>query len=117
MSDLATLKVSHLSLGVADVERSVKFYRDVLGLPVRSEGDDAVVHWSDFELVITARPPAHRSKMHFGFRVASKAEVDAWAERLRESGTEIVSGPSDNNGTYQLFTVDPDNYELEIYAG
>ena len=116
MSDLAPLKVSHLSLGVADVERSVQFYRDVLGLPVRTDGDDAVVGWPDFELVITARPPAHRSKMHFGFRVASKADVDAWAGRLRESGTEIVSGPSGNGGSYRRFTVDPDNYELEIYA-
>jgi catechol 2,3-dioxygenase-like lactoylglutathione lyase family enzyme len=116
MSDLAPLKVSHLSLGVADVDRSEQFYHGVLQLPTRRDGDDAVVQWPDFELVISARPPAHRSKMHFGFRVPSRSDVDAWAQRIREKGTEIVSGPSDNDGTYQLFIVDPDNYEVEIYA-
>jgi catechol 2,3-dioxygenase-like lactoylglutathione lyase family enzyme len=116
MSDLVPLRVSHLSLGVGDLERSEQFYRDVLQLPVQRRGEDVVVEWPDFLLILTARPPAHRSKMHFGFRLPSKAAVDAWAQRVRDAGVEIVSGPADRDGTYQLYLVDPDNYEIEIYS-
>mgnify|MGYP001168851054 CR=1 FL=1 len=110
------MKISHISLGVGDLDRSEKFYRDVLGLPVERNGSDAFVRWPDFLLVLSENPPAGRGKMHFGFRVESKAEVDAWAARLRTSGAQIVAGPATHGETHQLFLLDPDDYEIEIYA-
>lgn len=110
------MKISHLSLGVADLNESEKFYRDVLGLPTRREGEDVRVHWPDFLLVLTERPPADRSKFHFGFRVNTAAQVDSWAERLRASSVQIISGPAGENGSRRLFFLDPDQYVVEIYA-
>ncbi len=110
------MKISHLSLGVTDLAASEKFYRDVLGLPAEREGDDVRVVWPDFLLIITEKPPADRSKFHFGFRVDSQAEVDTWAERLRSNNVQIISGPAGDNGTRQLFFLDPDQYVIEIYA-
>jgi len=110
------MKISHLSLGVTQLEASEKFYRDVLGLPAQRDGEEVRVEWPDFFLILTERPPADRSKFHFGFRVGSAAEVDTWAERLRSNGVQIISGPATDNGTRQLFFLDPDQYELEIYA-
>ena len=110
------MKISHLSLGVTQLDESEKFYRDILGLPAQRNGEDVRVQWPDFLLVLTERPPADRSKFHFGFRVGSAAEVDGWAERLRSNGVQIISGPATDNGTRQLFFLDPDQYELEIYA-
>ncbi len=110
------LKLSHLSLGVSDLAASETFYRDVLTLPAERVGDDVRVQWPDFLLVITEKPPADRSKFHFGFRVGSEAEVDAWAERLRAHGVQIISGPASGDGLRQLFFLDPDQYVVEIYA-
>lgn len=110
------IRVSHLSLGISDLDQSEKFYRDVLGLNVERDGDDLAVRWPDFLLTLRLNPPADRAKFHYGFQVPSRAEVDEWGKRLRERGAQMVSGPSDHNGTYQLFFLDPDAYEIEIFA-
>ena len=111
-----SMKISHLSLGVTDLNASEAFYRDVLGLPTQRHGEDVRVEWPDFSLLLTERPPADRSKFHFGFRVGSEPEVDAWAERLRSHHAQIIAGPASNDGTRQLFFLDPDQYVIEIYA-
>ncbi len=111
-----TLKISHLSLGVSDLAASERFYRDVLELPTQRDGEDVSVQWPDFLLLLTEKPPADRSKFHFGFRVGSSAEVDGWADRLRSNSVQIISGPASDNGTRQLFFLDPDQYVVEIYA-
>lgn len=110
------MRIAHLSLGVSDLSASETFYRDVLRLPTKRDGDDVRVEWPDFLFVLSERPPADRGKFHFGFRVESAAEVDNWAERLRASNVQIVSGPATDGGTRQLFFLDPDQYEIEIYA-
>jgi len=111
----AALRLSHLSLGVSDLEVSERFYRDVLGLPTQRSGDEIEVHWPDFLLILSSRPPAARGKFHFGFQVASAADVDIWAERLRAGGVNIMSGPFGEGRERQIYFVDPDNYEIEIY--
>lgn len=110
------MKISHLSLGVTDLNASEAFYRDVLGFSTKRDGDDVRIEWPDFLLVLAEKPPADRSKFHFGFRVAGAAEVDSWAERLRSNRVQIISGPATTDGTRQLFFLDPDQYVLEIYA-
>ncbi|HKU68069.1 MAG TPA: VOC family protein [Candidatus Baltobacteraceae bacterium] len=110
------MKISHLSLGVSDLRASEKFYRDVLGLATKRDGEDVRVEWPEFLLVLSEKPPTDRSKFHFGFRIDSQAEVDTWAERLRANGVQIISGPATDNGTRQLFFLDPDQYVVEIYA-
>src|ERR1700739_5033098 len=82
--------------------RSVTFYRDVIGLQVRIEGDGYV----EFELDNTKFSLFDRSKLpgligreggnppcgEIGFLIE---EVDSEAERLRGLGVEILSGPVD----------------------
>ena len=110
------IKISHLSLGVSDLRASGAFYRDALGLQVEDLGGDLAVNWPDFLLTLHENPPAGRGKFHFGFKVGQRSEVDAWAERLRGKGAQIVAGPAAREGTYHLFVLDPDAYEIEIYA-
>ncbi|MBV8332141.1 MAG: VOC family protein [Candidatus Eremiobacteraeota bacterium] len=111
------LKLTHLTLGVANLGISERFYGDVLGLPTKRVDDQVEIRWTDaFLLILTASPPAGRGKFHFGFRVGRPEEVDRWAERLREKGVEIVIGPSGDNGRRQLYCIDPDDYKIEIYS-
>ena len=110
------LRLTHLSLGVANLDVSEKFYREVLDLPVQRVDDHVEVRWNDFLLILTSSPPAGRGKFHFGFRVETKAEVDAWGKRLRELGVDIVIGPSGEGSLRQLYCIDPDDYKIEIYS-
>ncbi|MGZ3496879.1 MAG: VOC family protein [Vulcanimicrobiaceae bacterium] len=115
---LKPLKISHLSLGVSDVDVSERFYRDGLGLLTARSGDEVYVRWPDgFLLVLTPNPPAGRSKAHFGFNVEAREEVDAWAARIKQHGGEVITGPADRDDGRVLFFLDPDNYVIEIYSG
>lgn len=110
------MKLSHLSLGVTSIDASEKFYRDVLTLPALRERDEVFVRWPDFLLVLSEKPPTDRGKFHFGFEVSSSQDVDSWAERLRAAGVQILSGPATEDGSRQLFFLDPDQYVIEIFS-
>lgn len=110
------MKLSHLSLGVSNVDQSEKFYRDVLSLPALREGKEVFVQWPDFLLVLSEKPPADRSKFHFGFEVGTAADVDMWAGKLRQAGVQIISGPATEAGSRQVFFLDPDSYVIEIFS-
>jgi catechol 2,3-dioxygenase-like lactoylglutathione lyase family enzyme len=111
------MKVSYVHLGVSDLDQSERFYRDMLDLPTQRRADRIEIRWPDFLLVLRENPPSARGKFHFGFRVESPAEVDAWAERLQSSGVRIIGGPASQNGRErQVFFLDPDQHELRIYT-
>ena len=116
MLDTATLRLAHLSLGVNDIEVSERFYRDVLRLDTKRNGDEVVVRWGDFALILIQRPPTGRAKFQIGFRVDSAQEVDSWAKRIKEAGVNIFSGPSGEGAERRLYFIDPDDYEIEIYS-
>ncbi|MHB8140282.1 MAG: VOC family protein [Vulcanimicrobiaceae bacterium] len=110
------LRLSHLTLGVSDIDLSERFYRDVLSLVTERRDDEVIVRWEAFALILTPRPPAGRGKFHLGFRVNSDAEVDAWSQRLRGLGVDMIGGPAGDSGARALFFRDPDDYEFEIYS-
>ena len=109
------LRPAHISLGVSDLDASIRFYRDVLELPVERDGDIARIALDDFLIVLELAPPTARGKFHFGFRVNSREDVDRWAARIREAGG-VVSGPSDHDGARSMFFNDPDHFKIEIYS-
>ena len=61
-------KVGAVILLVSDMERSVKFYRDVLNLPIKSQSDD----WTEFfgsGTVIALHPAKRKAKISTGIGV------------------------------------------------
>ncbi len=115
-------RLSHLSIGVADLGAAKRFYADVLGLEVRDLANDAYVEWPGFLLVLDAAAPVAAQPFHFGFQVGGDDEVDAWATLLRERGATIVKGPSARptlrTPTGRVVGVaDPDGHLIEIYSG
>ena len=107
---------------VDSLSRSVAFYRDVIGLRVRIEGDGYV----EFEMENTKFSLFERSKLpgligreggnppcgEIGFLID---DVDAEAERLRGLGAEILSGPVDRPWRERtLHIADPDGNIIEF---
>jgi catechol 2,3-dioxygenase-like lactoylglutathione lyase family enzyme len=94
-----TPSFTHCALHVRDLAKSVEFYRDYCGLEVvkeHGEGDGRVV-WlaspgekENFVLVLLGGGPARAQDegdmTHYGFGVATRADIDRIAERARKDG-------------------------------
>jgi lactoylglutathione lyase len=115
-------RVDYVIHYVESLRRSVTFYRDVIGLQVRIEGDGYV----EFEMDNTKFSLFERSKLpgligrevgnppcgEIGFLIE---DVDGEAERLRGLGVEILSGPVDRPWHERtLHIADPDGNIIEF---
>lgn len=107
---------------VADLERSVSFYRVVVGLDVRLEGDgyrEFAVENTKFALFerrklpeLIGRPGGEAPCGEIVFVVD---DVDAEAVRLRELGVEVLTGPVDRPWRQRtLHIADPDGNVVEF---
>ena len=125
-------KITILTLGVDDLERSVKFYRNGLGLPTKgivgTQFEHGAVAFFELEagmkfavfprddLALDAKidrtPP---SSTEFSILVNSKNEVDEVMELARKAGARIVKPGQDAFwGGYHGYFQDPDGHLWEI---
>jgi lactoylglutathione lyase len=117
-------RVGYVILFVADLERSVAFYRDVLGVPFKLQGDGYVefaTQGAKFGLYDRNRlgeltgQGASRPVEPAGEVVFLVEDVDAEAERLRTAGATILMGPVDRPwGHRTLHVEDPDGFVVEL---
>ena len=120
-------RISMITLGVQDLERSVRFYRDGLGLP-QMESPPSVAFftlngsWLGLygrnELAEDAQVPAGGSGFP-GFTLAhnvtSEAEVDALLQEAVEAGAKLVKpGQKVFWGGYSGYFSDPDGFLWEV---
>jgi len=117
-------RVGYVILFVADLGRSVAFYRDVVGLPFRLQGDGYVEFATQgtrfglydrnrlAELTGQDSTPPGRPGGEVVFLVA---DVGAEAERLRAAGATLLKGPEDRAwGHRTLHVQDPDGFVVEL---
>ena len=127
-------QITVITLGVNDLERSLRFYRDGLGL--KTEGiigkqfEHGAVAFFDLQagmkLALWPRKSlAHDSglalgaasstELSIGHNVSSKAEVDAVMEEAKRAGAVIVKPAQDTFwGGYAGYFQDPDQHLWEI---
>ncbi len=108
-------KVSVVYLYVRDMERSLAFYRDLLGIPLEGDGDwqEANLGGTRFALHKTHEGIGEPSSgtIHVSLQVA---DADAAAEQLRAAGIETKETMRDEWGT-AIEVVDPDGYEIYLF--
>lgn len=127
-------RISLLTLGVDDLARSLRFYKDGLGLKtegiVGAEFEHGAVAFFDLQnglkLAIWSRKNiAHDSglplekpsatEFTIGHNVSSKAEVNAVMEQARQAGAKIVKPAQDTFwGGYAGYFQDPDGHLWEV---
>jgi len=126
MKPPAVQAVLETSLYVTDVERAVRFYRDVLGFRVLDEFDPqkgaALAAGPSVVLLFRAEvtrqqvdPPPHGSQGagHVAFRVRPQ-EIPVWREYLQARGVPIEMEHRFGEHPPSLYFRDPDGNSLEI---
>ena len=120
-------ELGHVVLYVRDLERSRRFYGDVLGWREVAQLGRGLAAYSSGRthhelLLIEVGPDAapipegRRVGMyHFGLKVGeSDDELRAAIEACQEAGVTIV-GASDHTVTHSIYILDPDGNEVELY--
>lgn len=127
-------RITVITIGVDDLERSLRFYRDGLGLRTKgivgTEFEHGAVAFFDLQAGVklaiwlrkslshdTGIPPSPPSPTEFtlGHNVSSKAEVNAVMEQARNAGAKIAKKASDTFwGGYAGYFQDPDGHLWEV---
>lgn len=109
-------KVSAITLTVADMQRSLHFYRDVLGLVLLYGGPNAdfsSLRIQDTEFPIINLQLGHPA-VHWGRLIFHVADVDAFATRLKENGFDADRPQDAPWGERYFHMPDPDGHELSF---
>lgn len=116
-----TMKVTglnHITLAVADVERSLAFYSDLLGLNVRAVWPkgaylEAGSLWLCLSHDSETRTSPHPDYTHIAFSI-SEEDYGVLSNRLV---AECVVWKEDKSEGASTYFLDPDGHKLEIHIG
>ena len=127
-------RITVLTLGVDDLDRALRFYRDGLGLKTdgivgkeiefgavaffRLQGGLQLALWPRKSIAHDSglsRSAPSATELTLGHNVGSKAEVDAVMEQARAAGAVIVKPAHDTFwGGYAGYFQDPDGHLWEV---
>jgi catechol 2,3-dioxygenase-like lactoylglutathione lyase family enzyme len=121
-------RISIITLGVSDLARSVRFYRDGLGLPLRQDSGDEIAFFETRGTWLALFPRAALAEdaavpadgagfpgFTLAHNVRSRDEVDALLREAETNGARIVKPAQDADwGGYSGYFADPDGYLWEV---
>ena len=117
--------IGHVHLKVAELERAIGFYRDVLGFELMQRmGDQAAflsaggyhhhIGLNTWESRGGSPPPPGTTGLfHFAIRVPNRPALARAVKRVIEAGIRI--GASDHGVSEAIYLEDPDGNGIEIY--
>jgi catechol 2,3-dioxygenase len=119
ISPLTTVGAVHLT--VSDLDRSLDYYRDAIGLRVLEAGPGrASLGAGERELlVLTEQPGArpargHTGLYHFALLLAERADLARWLAHAARDRVALT-GMADDFVSEALYLDDPDGHGIEIY--
>jgi uncharacterized protein len=125
-------RISIVTLGVADLEQSRRFYENGLGWPVSSESSEEIIFlrlggtilalYSYASLAEETGLPANRGIGFGGVTLAqnfkTREEVDQVMATAEAAGATILAAPVTRHwGGYSGYFADPDGYAWEVAWG
>jgi catechol 2,3-dioxygenase len=117
--------IGHVHLKVSDLERSIRFYRDVLGFELKQQmGDEAAfLSAGGYHHHIGLNtwqskggfppPPGTTGLFHFAIRFPDRPALARTLKRVLEAGIRV--GASDHGVSEAIYFADPDGNGIEIY--
>jgi len=120
------VRIGHVHLKVADLERAISFYRDVLGFEVTQRfGQQAAflsaggyhhhIGLNTWESQGGSPPPPRATGLyHLAILYPTRAELAGALQRLIKAGIQL-EGASDHGVSEALYLRDPDGNGVELY--
>ena len=120
-------KIGHVHLTVSNLERSLKFYSDVLGFEVTNKYGESAVFlsaggyhhhiglnvWQG--VGIPPQPQGYAGLYHFAILLPSRVELAKVLKNLVENKYPI-EGASNHGVSEAIYLRDPDNIGIELYC-
>jgi catechol 2,3-dioxygenase-like lactoylglutathione lyase family enzyme len=126
-------RISLITLGVKDLERSLRFYRDGLGFPTTWEPEKGVIFFQTSGVCLALYPYEHLAKdvsdaffverarfsgITLAHNVRLKEDVDLVLQQAAAAGAKIEKPAQDTFwGGYGGYFSDPDGYLWEVAWG
>lgn len=123
----AATRIGHVHLKVADLERAIAFYRDVLGFEITMRyGKQAAflsaggyhhhIGLNTWESAgATPPPPGHTGLYHTAFLYPDRAALAAVLHRVLAAGLTL-DGAADHAVSEAIYLRDPDQNGVELYV-
>jgi catechol 2,3-dioxygenase len=116
------MQLDKVGLAVRDLDRSVAFYREAIGLELLADGDRqaelgfAGKHRLTLVERATAAPRGNAAGLfHVAWLLGSRAHLGAALGRLAEAGIGLT-GAADHHVSEAVYLDDPDGHGIELYA-
>ncbi len=109
-------KVGAVILLVSDMEKSIRFYRDTLGIPIKIKSKA----WTEFfnkDTVLALHPAKKKSKMKTGSGMLVGFEVsdlDSTVKKLKEKKVKFFKKPKEEPFGKHAIIEDPDGHLVSI---
>jgi lactoylglutathione lyase len=116
------MRLSYAIVFVSDMQRSIAFYRDVIGLPLKFQSP----HWTEFasegatlalhqaELPATGGDPSHKTpagRCNPGLTVPN---LDEFHQRMLAGKVHVIAEPKENFGVRLAHYADPDGLTISV---
>jgi uncharacterized protein len=126
-------RISIITLGVKDLDRALRFYRDGLGLPTTRKAEQGIIFFQTSGACLALYPYHELAKdiseqfvvektkftgITLAHNVRSKEEVDDVLRQAEHAGAKIEKVAAETEwGGYSGYFSDPDGYLWEIAWG
>lgn len=115
--------VNHIALRVIDINRSIKFYSDIMGFSLlRKKGKKATMTADGFTPIMTLNQPddvipkipKRTGLYHFAVLLPSRYSLGLFIKNIGDQGYPIVGG-SNHGVSEAIYLEDPDGNGIEVY--
>ncbi len=126
-------RISIITLGVKDLERSLRFYRDGLGLPTTRSAEAGIIFFQTSGVCLALYPYTELAKdvserflvgrskftgITLAHNVRTKEDVDRILKQAEQAGGTIEKAARNTDwGGYSGYFSDPDGYLWEVAWG
>jgi len=113
-------RVGNVILAVKDIDKSVKFYHEIIGLPIKQQRRT----WVDLGTAgaLVSLHPASLTAPHQGTSVENGimigflvGDLKSALEELKSKGVKIYREPVERDAGINAIVLDPDEYMISIF--
>jgi catechol 2,3-dioxygenase-like lactoylglutathione lyase family enzyme len=117
---IKTHGLNHISLSVADPERSLECYTKLFGVREYHRDWDVIqaLGPGPHDVIVFERRPSHGRPGgidHFGFRLVDPADAPFALRQAKAAGASILRQGEFAPGSPFIYISDPDGYTIEIW--